>query len=203
MAALPSPQKSSSASTATPAEEAWSGAIRAGDLVVFEAFFRATYSGVLRFAERLAPDGDAADLVQEAYGRLWERRVTLDPARSVRGLLFRTVRNLAYNRTRDVRTRRARLAERFAGSPQAYGHSPHPKPDEVTGGVVLAERMRTWIAALPERQREALMLSRFEGLSHAEISEVMGVSPRTVNNHLVQALRVLRDRVRDYAPHLL
>jgi RNA polymerase sigma-70 factor (ECF subfamily) len=47
---------------------------------------------------------------------------------------------------------------------------------------------------LPERQREALMLSRFEGLSHEEIAGVMGVAPRTVNNHLVRGLRFLRER---------
>ena len=41
------------------------------------------------------------------------------------------------------------------------------------------------------------------GLSHEEVAEAMDVSPRTVNNHLVKALRTIRDRVRAYEPTLL
>jgi RNA polymerase sigma-70 factor (ECF subfamily) len=56
---------------------------------------------------------------------------------------------------------------------------------------------------LPDRQREALLLSRYEGLSHAEIAEIMGVSPRTVNNHLVSALKSIRNNVVAFEPALL
>ena len=79
-------------------------------------------------------------------------------------------------------------------------------PDEALAEAeakALDARLQAWIADLPDRQREALTLSRFDGLSHAEIADVMGVSPRTVNNHLVQALRTLRDRLHHFAPNLL
>jgi len=71
-------------------------------------------------------------------------------------------------------------------------------PDAAAEGEWLEERLRTWIADLPTRQREALVLSRFEGLSHDQIAEVMDISPRTVNNHIVRALKRLRDHVDDY-----
>ncbi len=48
-----------------------------------------------------------------------------------------------------------------------------------------------------------MLLSRFEGLSHQEIAAVMEISPRTVNNHIVQALKTLRDRIRAFEPDLL
>jgi RNA polymerase sigma-70 factor (ECF subfamily) len=55
------------------------------------------------------------------------------------------------------------------------------------------------MADLPARQREALLLTRFQGMTHQEAAETMGCSPRTVNNHLVRALRALRERVDEYA----
>ncbi|MEL6769623.1 MAG: sigma-70 family RNA polymerase sigma factor [Bacteroidota bacterium] len=179
-------------------------AIRKADPRAFEAFFRATHGGLTRFADSLVRDSAvAADLVQEAYARLWERRADLDPTRSIKALVYRTVRNLAYNRARDRRTRADLLAEHTAGTPLATGVSAAPLPDAEAEAKALDARLQAWIADLPDRQREALTLSRFDGLSHAEIADVMGVSPRTVNNHLVQALRTLRDRLHHFAPNLL
>ena len=67
----------------------------------------------------------------------------------------------------------------------------------------LDDKLQLWIDQLPERQREALTLTRFEGLSHVEVAEIMGISPRTVNNHLVKALETLRDQIRAYEPDFL
>ena len=58
--------------------------------------------------------------------------------------------------------------------------------------AILPKKLHEWVEQLPERQREAFELSRFEGLDHEEIAQVMQVSARTVNNHLVAALRQLR-----------
>ena len=67
----------------------------------------------------------------------------------------------------------------------------------------LEDRLHDWIADLPDRQREALELSRFRGLSHEDVAGIMDISPRTVNNHIVRALRSLRERIRTYEPSLL
>ena len=63
----------------------------------------------------------------------------------------------------------------------------------------LSEKFGEWIEQLPERQQEAFELSRFEGLSHTEIATVMEVSPKTVNNHIVAALRQLRSLYEEYS----
>lgn len=55
-----------------------------------------------------------------------------------------------------------------------------------------------WIDNLPERQQEAFKLSRFEGLSHDEIADIMDVSPRTVNNHIVAALKSLQEKSSEF-----
>ena len=60
---------------------------------------------------------------------------------------------------------------------------------------MLDERLRMFIEQMPDRRREAFMLSRYEGLSHEEIAQVMKLTPRTVNTHIVLALKDLRNRL--------
>lgn len=176
----------------------WCRRLAASDANAFEELFRATHAMLVRYAGTFIRDHAAArDLVQDAYVRIWERRTTLDPRRSLKALLFRTVRNLALNRARDRRTRRDLLTDY---EPDVYRE---PTPDAHAEGREFGRHLDAWISALPERQREALRLSRFEGLSHEEIADVMDISPRTVNNHLVKALKHLRDCTAAYEPSLI
>ena len=73
-----------------------------------------------------------------------------------------------------------------------------PTPEETIDAESLKERLREWISELPPKRREAFQLSRFEGLSHEEIAEVMNLAPRTVTNHIMLALQQLRDRLQAF-----
>lgn len=176
----------------------WARRIRESDPAALEAFFRAIHAPLVRYATRFVPDSSAEDVVQDAFVRIWNGRERIDPSQSLKAFAYRTVRNLSLNRIRDRKTRDSLLAERYEAPMSA---SPDPDDDLVRSDF--AERLRNWIEQLPARQREALELSRFEGLSHEEVAEAMELSPRTVNNHLVKALRTIRDRVRAYEPTLL
>ncbi len=195
---MPAAPDDSPAPSDAAAFASWCRRLAAGDAAAFEELFRATHASLVHYAVTFTRDRPAArDLVQDAYVRIWERRAGLDPQRSLKALLFRTVRNLALNHARDHHTRRHLLDGYDPGLYREHA------PDEHTAGADLGRRLDAWIGELPGRQREALVLSRFDGLSHDEIAEVMEVSPRTVNNHLVKALRHLRERTRAYEPTLL
>lgn len=192
--------------TNTPAESVdlfrvWCRRLKGGDRDALEAVFRALHAPLNRYAHRHLGSDDqeaAADIVQDAFVRVWEGRERLDPDRSLKAFLYQTVRNLALNRGRDSRNRAALLAERYEAPT-----SVPVRPDDVLAREGLRVQIEEWIEALPDRQKEALRLSRFDGLDHAEIAEVMGCSPRTVNNHLVKALRTLRERAEIEAPERL
>ena len=173
----------------------WARRLAANDATALRALFDAVYEPLWRSVMRLVGDDAAAqDLAQDAFVRIWDRRSTLDPSLSLRALLYRTVRNLALNQLRDEQTRRHLLED-----PEAVGIAARPRTaasaDKEMEASELAVRLRQFIAELPPRQREALRLSRFDGLSHQEIADVMGCAPRTVNNHLVRALEQLRARL--------
>lgn len=149
------------------------------------------HPALLRYALQVTHDEAAAyDVVQDAFIKLWNVRETLDPERSMKALLYRIVRNLALNQQRAKHHEEAKRAAMPVPDPT---HT--TSPEEVMDAEALGARIREWIAELPPRRREAFQLSRFEGLSHEEIAQVMNLTPRTVTNHIMLALQYLRDRL--------
>ena len=149
------------------------------------------HTALIRYALRLTQNEDAAyDVVQDAFIKLWHIRETLDPARSLKALLYRIVRNLSLNHQRMKRHE----ASHHAALPIPEAEDA-PTPETLYDAEELGTHLRQWIETLPPRRREAFQLSRFEGLSHEEIAHVMSLTPRTVTNHIMMALQELRDRL--------
>ena len=153
-----------------------------------------TYHGALiHYAARITGDMDAAyDIVQATFEKLWTMREDIDPNGSLRALLYKMVRNRSLNHERMKKNERSfrsslSVVETTANSPQ---------------GDLELKRLRAqlakWISALPDRQKEAFRLSRFEGLKHEEIAEVMGLTTRTVTNHIMLALNAIREQLEIY-----
>jgi RNA polymerase sigma-70 factor, ECF subfamily len=169
--------------------------IRASDSDALEAAMKRHWTPLMRYAAGLATDEDTAeDAVQEAFIRLWARRKHWTMSRSLRGLLFRVVRNRLLNQRRSAQVR-SRWMERLSRRPAR----PPSTPDQVTELKDLSAAVTSALAALPLRRREAFVLIRYSGLSYREAAEVMGVSPQTVANQMSAALTTLREAL---APHL-
>jgi RNA polymerase sigma-70 factor (ECF subfamily) len=136
-------------------------------------------------------DRDAGkDVAQSAFIRLWQRRAEWRPG-SVRAYLIRLARNLCLDdaRKNDVRTRLSH-AVRDALSPV------WPTPADSLDEEELRLAVDQAIQALPPRRREVFILAYLQGLSYHDIAEVLGVSPSTVSNQLVAAVKELRERCR-------
>lgn len=175
----------------------WCAHLRVSDRQAFEALFATTSKPLFRYALRLTQQTDRAeDIVQDVFLRLWQKRTTLDPTRSLRTLLYVMVRNLALTQERTSVTRQALLSAMDA--PQ-----PPPSPEETTRARLLGAHIRSWVQELPVRRREAFQLSRFDGLSYEEIAAVMGLSVKTVDNHIWKALQHLRHRLHAFDADLL
>ena len=173
--------------------------LKASDRGAFEQVFRRLREGLLRYVRSIVErDAVAHDLVQDVFVYLWNLRETLDPSRPLKAYLYRMARNRAY---RFLRDERAHAAKHAILKRQTAAQTPGPEQQDARiDAAVLSQKLRVWIGALPERQREALLLSRFHGLSHREIAAIMDISPRTVNNHIMRALERLQERIETFEP---
>lgn len=128
---------------------------------------------------------DAAELVQEAFVRLWDARAKVD-ATTARAYLYRIALNLAASRRR---WKRLRIMTGIEAAPP----SDEPDPDQSAQARQQAERVRQAIEHLPQRLRKVIVLCE---LSYGEVAAVLGIKLGTVgsrrNAALVQLRRVLQ-----------
>jgi RNA polymerase sigma-70 factor (ECF subfamily) len=174
-------------------------AISEGNEPAFESVFRLHYAPLCRYAGQLLPDADEAEEeVQAMFVAVWEKRADLRITSSLKSYLFQAVHNRCLNRLRhqSVRDDHRRQVQ-FGGAGTAESPVQALLADE------LAERVRAAIQRLPEQCRLVFTLSRYEELSYAEIAEQLGISPKTVENQIGKALRILRGELREYLPFLL
>ena len=178
----------------------WAKRISRSDRQAFNELFRSFYPGMVHFAMRYLKDKTVSkDIVQECFISLWQKRSQIDASRSLKNYLLTMVRNKSLNAIRDRSS--LDIDHDLASDGKADNVVIAMHDEDGNDGPSLEELMKSWINELPDRQKEALSLSRFEGFDHEEIAVVMEVSPKTVNNHIVAALRTLRDRYELYKNH--
>ncbi len=169
----------------------WSRRIRKSDVSAFRALYETMNGDLLRFAWRYTLDQETArDVVQDVFTKVWQVRETLDDSRSLRAFLYTMVRNRALNERRT-----GREEERAATVSPEWEPEGGIDLEEETELEMLETRVRSWIDQLPDRRREAFVLSRYHGMTHEEIAALMGLTPRTVNTHIVLALKDLRSKL--------
>lgn len=171
--------------------------LRAGDPSAFDALFTAVYASLVGFATHLLRSQDVAeDVVMDVFRRVWERRVDWRPV-NVRVYLFGAVRNAAATATRDTATRMRRLALEEPGISPAMGRPDRPADEQLEDAQRLAALAHA-VSQLPERQRLAFTLRREQGLTNAQVAEVLGVSVKTIEKDLTAAFSTLRTALASY-----
>ncbi|MEW6252948.1 MAG: sigma-70 family RNA polymerase sigma factor [Planctomycetota bacterium] len=158
--------------------------IAAGDRAAFAVLVRRHQHAVTSLAYRLLGRWDAAeDVCQNVFVRVWLRAGSYQPQARFQTWLYRVVANLCW----DERRRSARRAEPLTLATNASVSDP--------AELERAERaaqVRAAVSQLSDRQRLALVLHRYDGLSHEEIAQITGWSVSAVESCLVRAYERLR-----------
>jgi RNA polymerase sigma-70 factor, ECF subfamily len=174
-------------------EREWVARIREGDEQAFEAMFRTYNSALVSFAGALLRSRDSGcDVVQDVFLRIWNHRHGWAVPGALRTYLFRAVRNRAVDELRHGRME-TRLADRRRETAAELVSSAHAaSPEERVDARDFAAAVARILDALPERCREAFVLSRHHQLTNAEVADVMGISVKTVEMQMTRALSALR-----------
>jgi RNA polymerase sigma-70 factor, ECF subfamily len=162
--------------------EAAAGGSHAAFAEIVSRHFQPVYRLVWRMTGGAA---DSEDLAQDAFVKLWKNPLQLREGAALRGWLMRVASNAAIDASRKPRT------AALDGVPEPL--DPQARPDAGLDRAEAARLIDIRIAALPERQRLALSLVYFEGLSNIEAAAVMEVSVEAVESLLSRARRSLKD----------
>ena len=175
-------------------------AFKQGDDDAFERLMSKHYRSVLNFIARfIGRPAAAEDLTQEVFLRIYRNRSRYAPQARFRTWMFTIARNLSLNEIR--RSARSEDLIRRAEPDDGTNTTSNPQSGDVPGPeaeLLLQERrekLHQAIAALPENQRTAILLRRFEGFSYAEIASVLGVSQKAVKSLLSRAKVNLKQRL--------
>ena len=180
--------------------------VKAGDEASFELLLQRYRTPLVNFLFRMVRNREQAeDLSQEVFLRVYRARKSYQPGARFATWLFTIANHAAANALRDQsRRHEVTLRSRDSGP---MGARPLDKMLQASSGQMPArqldkaesrEMVRMALEALGERQRMAVLLSKFEGLSYAEIAEIMEISPQAIKSLLSRARENLREVLQPY-----
>lgn len=150
---------------------------------LYGLFHKKIYLFCLNYGLAIA---DAEEITQEVFVKLWLNRTSLDSEKSFNSYLYKIGKNIIIDEfKKKIKTK----------ATQEYQMSlivPGNNVEEGMDYMDLKNLMDETLLYLPERRREVFELSRIQGLSHKEIAEELGISIKTVENHLNLALHNFR-----------
>ncbi len=146
------------------------------------------------FASRyLDTTSDLDEVVQEVFVKLWEKRETIDPERSIGNFLFTIAKNIIFNKYQKRVNERAYIN---------YLNIYLTAENLDTENRVLFDECRSMLEAavekLPEKRRQVYIMLREEGRSHSEIAEKLNISKKTIETHIRLALKQLKSEMKAY-----
>lgn len=166
------------------------------DIDEFSVIYRRHFDAVFAFVARRIDRREAADLTSDIFVRAMDVRHRYDLSQAYAlPWLYRIARNVVGDQLRRI-ARRSRLDIVFRGREESgrFGLS----AETFALASVTATEVAEALPRLPKRQREVLLLSSVDGLSNAEIAQILGVSRGVVATRLFQA----RARLRELVPGL-
>ena len=167
--------------------------MKAGDKTSFDTLFRHYYSPLVRFCFRFVADEDiAAEIVQDLFVRIWTGRDKLKITTSFESYLTSSVRNASYTYINTQRSHNEVHQMIYTGE------SDETDPSDKLQSENLEASYRKVLATMPEKRREVFLASRFEGLKYAEIAEKLNISQKTVEAHMMAAIKQLREGLKEY-----
>ena len=172
---------------------------RIKDKAAFEVLFRSQYSMLCGYANTFLKDADASEeIVQEVMFKIWINRDSVHITSSIHSYLFRAVRNGCMNLLKHLEVR-----EDYKAWNQVVGSGLEHSPEDFMIVSELEQRIREAIDHLPLERRKIFILSRYDGLTYAEIATKLGISIKTVENQMGKALKTLREELAEYLPWLI
>jgi RNA polymerase sigma-70 factor, ECF subfamily len=178
--------------------------VKAGDQAAFDYLVQKYRRPLVSFMYRMARNAAAAeDLAQEVFLRVYRSRASYEASAKFTTWLYRIATNLAVNHARDTRHERPEVTVSI-DEPDAETGTTFELPDSnltAEQAMVRRERMmaiRRKVEALPEQQKLAVIMHKYQQMDYKQIAEVLKKSESATKSLLFRAYETLRDQLKEF-----
>src|SRR5882757_818560 len=154
---------------------------------LYHRFFGVLY---IHAFKRLKNEGEAQDVIQDLFARLWHRRNEITIETKVSYYLYTSVRNRILDQIEH-----GKIKDKYIRSLQDFIEAGTNTTDEYVDAKELSSAIEKEIASLHPQMRRVFVMSRFQGLNYKAIAGELDISEQTVRTHVKKALRILRARL--------
>jgi RNA polymerase sigma-70 factor (ECF subfamily) len=172
--------------------------VKGGDGESFALLLNKHRAAVVYFLYRMVrSQAVAEELAQEAFLRVYRSRASYEPTAKFTTWLFRIATHLALNSLRDGKNERGQesLDERDSGMPARQAADGRPSVEQWMVRETGFEEVRRAVAALPAKQRAAVLMHKYEEMEYSQIAKVLECSESAVKSLLFRAYESLRARL--------
>jgi RNA polymerase sigma-70 factor (ECF subfamily) len=178
--------------------------VAAGDESSFNYLVGRYHRAIIHFLFRMVRNQAVAEeLTQEVFLRVYRSRESYRAEAKFTTWLYRIATNLAVNHARDTKHERSAQTVYLDAPDEETGTTPDVADDEpsVEQKLMRDERMaaiRTHVMELPERQRMAVLMHKYQGMDYRQIGDVLKLSESATKSLLFRAYQTLRDKLKDF-----
>lgn len=165
--------------------------LKQGDYQAFEVIYRQVYPIMYRYAIRIIPGTSSADQsIQNVFVRIWESRERLIEVENPQAYLLSSLR-------RELLTEKKNASKLLYLSDNlpVFSYSPQDIKFQQENAQLCQKTIVVALNKLPERQREAIYLRFYEGLTLHEVADIMEVRGQSAQNFIYRGLITLRENV--------
>jgi RNA polymerase sigma-70 factor (ECF subfamily) len=178
--------------------------VKTGDESAFAYLVQKYRRPMVGFLYRLCHNPAAAEeLAQEVFLRVYRSRSSYEASAKFSTWIYRIATNLAVNYARDTRHERAQVTVRLDEPDQETGTTPDLADDSLTVEEQMLQRerlaaIRSKVNALPERQRMAVVMHKYQQMDYRQIAEVLKLSESATKSLLFRAYETLREQLKEF-----
>jgi len=178
--------------------------VKAGDESAFEFLVQKYRRAMIGFMYRMSHNAASAeDLAQEVFLRVYRSRASYEASAKFTTWLYRIATNLAVNYARDTRNERPEKTASLDAPDEETGTTMDVADSSLTAeqAIMRRERMsaiRAKVQALPERQRTAVVMHKYQQMDYRQIAEVLKLSESATKSLLFRAYETLREQLKDF-----
>jgi RNA polymerase sigma-70 factor (ECF subfamily) len=178
--------------------------LRAGNMAGFDYLIQKYRRPIIHFMYRMVHNQAVAEeLAQEVFLRVFRSRETYRAEARFSTWLYRIATNLGVNHARDTRHERAASTIYLDEADSETGTTPDVADTTPSAEANLLRRerlnaIRQHVFALPERQRMAVLMHKYEGMDYKQIGDVLKLSESATKSLLFRAYQTLREKLKDF-----